>query len=105
MKHDTPYLEVVDMPRKMSGRGAPRDTVFGVLGHTMFDPMTRSLGGLVKDSKASAPAPPTMKATSKEAVTEHKIAGAPAKTKIPGAHYAMSPYPGRFMSEEGKRLS
>lgn len=102
--HETPYLHLVDMPRVMKGPGAPRGTVFGVLGHTGLDPLTKSLGGLVADSKASAPAPPTMKDSKRHDKTEHRIAGSPSKTKIPGMHHGMTPYAGKYMSELGKRL-
>lgn len=100
----TPYLHVVDVPRKMAGKGAPRDTVFGVLGRTHMDPYSKSLGGLVADSKSAAPAPPTMKDSKRHDKTEHRIAGSPSKTKIPGMHYSMVPYAGKYMSELGARL-
>ena len=101
---NTPYLHVVDFPRKMGGVGAPQRTVFGVLGHTKEDPFTKSLGGLVIDSKASAPVPPTTKDSKRTDKTERKIAGSPSKTHIPGAHYGMVPYPGFYQSELGKAL-
>lgn len=101
---NTPYLQVVDFPRKMGGVGAPQRTVFGVLGHTMEDPFTKTLGGLVIDSKASAPTPPVSKDSKRMDKTEHKIAGSASKTKIPGAHMGMIPFPGYYMSELGKAL-
>lgn len=104
MTHETPYLHVIDMPRQMSGKGAPRDTMFGVIGRTGMDSMSKSLGGLVENTHASAKAPPTMSGQSKKAVTERKIAGKPSKTKTPGAHYGQMLYPGQFMSELGARL-
>lgn len=106
MPHDTtPYLHVIDMPRQMSGKGAPRDTVSGVLGHTTGDSEMRSLGGLVKDTKASAAAPPVMKDSKVRDKSEHKVAGKTSATHIPGAHYGQVPYVGQYMSELGKRLS
>jgi hypothetical protein len=53
----TPYLQVVDAPREMAGSGAPRSTTFGVIGRTTYDYVNRSLGGLVHDTKRSAPVP------------------------------------------------
>lgn len=100
----TPYLHVVDFPRRMAGKGAPQRTVFGVLGHTMEDPYTKSLGGLVKNSKPSASAPATIKTTKRTDETVHHIAGAPSKTHIPGAHFGQVPYAGKYMSELGKAL-
>lgn len=56
-------MEVVENPRKMSGKGAPKDTLFGVIGHTKMDPMTRSLGGLViGTTKGESPAKAAHKA-------------------------------------------
>lgn len=100
----TPYLQVVDFPRRMAGAGAPQRTVFGVLGHTKETGLTKSLGGLVVDSKTKAPAPPTMKDSKRTDKTEHHIAGSASKTHIPGAHYGQVPYPGVYMSELGKAL-
>ena len=100
----TPYLEVVDEPRMMKGKGAPRSTVFGVLGHTKESGKMRSLGGLVQHAP-SAPVP-------KDAVehhprlihTERGITGPAAKTHISGLHYAQVPYPGAFMAHAGHEL-
>lgn len=95
----------VDVPtRQMAGKGSPRPTLFGVLGQTMEDPHSKSLGGLVRNTKASAPAPPTMKNSKKEDKTIHHIAGSPSKTHIPGQHFGQVPYPGQFMVSVGKAL-
>ena len=104
-KTDTPYLEVVDEPRRMKGKGAPRSTVFGVLGRTKEDPYTKVLGGLVHETTGS-------KAVHKGEVkkigmvdkTDRHIAGAPSKTHIPGVHMGQVPYPGHYMSAVGKGL-
>ena len=80
---------------KMKGRGAPRNTVFGVIGDSMNEASyNRSLGGLVKDTKVGA----------SKSGTIMKSLDRPSKTKIPGAHYAQVPYPGRFMAVVGKAL-
>jgi hypothetical protein len=103
---EMPYLHVVDQPRMMRGEGAPRSTVFGVLGRTKERSMMRSLGGLVENSKASAPVPKggnILQSRPRE-VTERHIVGPPSKTHIPGAHYSMVPYPGKFMAHVGERL-
>ena len=100
---ETPYLHIVGMPREMEGKGAPDPTVFGVLGHTKPDSETKTLGGLV----SKAPTERIQKGTVMKKVpddTERKIGGKPSKTHIPGAHYAMVPYPGHFMSAVGKKL-
>ena len=98
------YLRVVDMPRRMGGKGAPRQTVFGVLGMTMEDSKTKTLGGLVKEStKVSAPKV-AVKASSEKKNTDRHILGPAAKTPIPGAHTGQVPYAGMFMSHVGKAL-
>lgn len=98
------YLKVVDMPRRMAGEGAPKQTVFGVLGRTMESPRMKSLGGLVEEStKVSAPKV-AMKASSEKKNTDRKILGAPAKTHLPGSHMGQVPYAGQYMSHVGSRL-
>ena len=88
-------MEVQDSPRMMKGKGAPRDTLFGVIGRTKLDPMTRSLGGLmISTTKGASSADSAMKSKST----------AP-KTHIPKQHYGQIPYAGRFMSELGKEVS
>jgi hypothetical protein len=102
--HDTPYLHVMESPRQMGGKGAVRDTLFGVLGMTTRDPFTRTLGGLVSNTRTSGePAPKVHKA--KGIMTERNIAGKAAKTHIPGQHLGMVPYPGEFLSKVGKMVS
>lgn len=101
----TPYLHVVAEPRMMRGKGAPRSTVFGVLGMTKETGKMRSLGGLVENSKASAPiGKDVLKHHPKALHTDRHITGPAAKTHIPREHYAQVPYPGHFQSTEGKRL-
>lgn len=97
-----PYLSVVGEPRMMKGEGAPRSTVFGVLGRTKESGKTRVLGGLVEH----APSAPIQKGTVKKgcAQTERDCCGKAPATKIPGAHHAMIPYPGLYRSELGKSL-
>ena len=98
------YLKIVDMPRRMSGKGAPRQTVFGVLGRTMEDSMSKSLGGLVREStKVSAPKV-SVKASSEKKNTDRHILGPASKTHIPGVHQGQVPYAGQFMSHIGARL-
>ena len=108
MTHETPYLHVVDMPRMMGGKGAPRSTIFGVLGRTVEDPYMRSLGGLVANTKSSGPVPKHKSIysnTIKGMKTERNIASPPpSKTHIPKEHYGQVPYVGKYMSDLGSRL-
>lgn len=101
----SPYLRVVDQPRMMRGEGAPRSTVFGVLGRTKESGKMRSLGGLVDNSKADAPiGKGTLKKEPKRIHTERGITGPAAKTHVSPEHYAQVPYPGKFMGPAGKKL-
>ena len=98
------YLRIVDMPRRMSGKGAPSQTVFGVLGKTMEDPYSKTLGGLVKEStKVSAPKV-AVKASKEPKNTDRHIIGKPSKTHISGEHFGQVPYAGQYMAGAGKRL-
>jgi hypothetical protein len=102
----TPYLKSSHPVRQMSGKGAPRETIFGVIGDTKEDPLMRSLGGLVHNTKLSAPMGKgtTMKASVAHN-TERHIIGHASKTPMPGEHMGQVPYPGMYQSAVGARLS
>lgn len=104
MSHEYPYLSVDVPTREMKGKGSPRPTLFGVLGHTIEDSSSKSLGGLVRNTKVSGPVPPTTKNSVKEDNTVHKIAGSPSKTPVPGVHYGMVPFAGHYRSAVGAAL-
>jgi hypothetical protein len=105
MAYDKPYLEVTEANRKMSGKGAPRDTLFGVLGHTKEDPMTRSLGGLmITTTKDASPKGVTTKASSEAKNTEKHLLGGSHKTALPGVHYGQVPFAGMYMKAVGSRV-
>ena len=91
---------------QMSGSGAPRSTVFGVLGRTMYDSHSRSVGGLVLDTKERAPLGKgtTVAASQIHENTERGLLGPAAKTHIPGSHYGMKPYAGFFRSAVGPKI-
>ena len=98
----TPYMKVVDEPRMMRGKGAPRSTVFGVLGRTREEPMAKSLGGLVHHTADGKVQKGTV--SRKHEMTERNIEGNVSKTKTPGYHYGQVLYSGVFMSHLGARL-
>lgn len=103
----TPYLQVVDFPRMMGGKGAPRSTVFGAIGRTKIEPYTKSLGGLVQTTTPGAGhilAAAVEKASAVPKNTEFHIIGHAAKTKVPGDHYGQIPYAGAYRSALGVRL-
>ena len=100
----TPYLQVVDQRLQMGGVGAPRSTVFGVLGRTKQDPYTRSLGGLIQTTTSGSLPNPSESVSSFDRNTQFKILGPASKTKVPGEHYGQIPYPGAFRSHLGGRV-
>ena len=100
----TPYLAVQDEPRRMAGKGAPKQTTFGVLGRTIESPYNKSLGGLVVDSKSAPVQKGTLNKHPKMEHTDRNITGNKSKTHISGQHYGQVPYPGRYMGPAGERL-
>ena len=104
MSSKTPYLAVESQPRRMAGKGAPRQTTFGVLGHTITDPEMKSLGGLVVDSKSAPIQKGTLDKHPMRDHTDRNITGRKGKTHIAGSHYGQVPYPGRYMAPAGERL-
>ena len=90
----------------MGGKGAPRSTVFGVLGQTVYDSHSRSVGGLVLNTKERAPlGKGTTEAVSQiHHNTERGLLGPASQTHIPGSHYGMKPYAGFFRSAVGPKI-
>jgi len=101
---EIPYLSVIDNPRRMGGKGAPAPTISGVLGRTMYESSSKSLGGLVKERTPVKAPKVAMKASSEPKNTDRHILGAASKTHIPGAHMGQTPYAGAYMSHIGARL-
>jgi hypothetical protein len=93
-------MNVVD--GKFMMKGGVRDTLFGLIGKTQSNMMTRTLGGLVEHTP-SGPKPSGIKREKVADMTERSIGG-PNKTVIPGSHHGMSPYPGQFMARQGKMV-
>jgi hypothetical protein len=111
-KMPVPYLEVQDPKIMMSGKGAPRSTVFGVLGRTPKGEEhvgVKTLGGLIKSTTAGGKNMPGTFMTERDALripgqTDRMILGKAAKTHIPGVHMGQVPYAGYYMSAVGKAL-
>ena len=104
MEHS--YLEVVESPRRMKGKGAPRDTLFGVIGKTTYDPHARSLGGLlITTTKDASPVKSAEKVSSIKKNTEKHLIGGPHKTALPGSHHGMIPFAGQYMKTVGGEVS
>ena len=107
MEH-TPYIDTAQQRLTMKGKGAPRSTLFGVLGKTKYDPYSRSVGGLVITTTSGASVPTHMsekKAMMHPGNTERHILGPASKTHVPGVHYGQVPYAGKYRSEVGKMVS
>lgn len=98
------YVKNILQPRTMTGKGAPSQTIFGVIGATAYDPLQKSLGGLVSNTKSSAAGKNPAKAADSMPQTQRSIIGPAAKTPMPGEHYGQVPYAGKYMSTEGARL-
>ena len=97
------YVKNILQPRTMAGKGAPSQTIFGVLGETAYDPLQKSLGGLVTNTKASSDKNPAKPADTMPQ-TLRSIIGPASKTPMPGEHYGQIPYAGKYQSTEGARL-
>jgi hypothetical protein len=97
------YMAITHRRYEMEGKGAPRDTVFGVIGATKMVPEMELLGGLVHNTKASGKMPPVMKEKMAPQTDRH-IVGPASKTHYPGEHYSQVPFVGAFSSHLGHRL-
>jgi hypothetical protein len=104
MKHDTPYLSLVGMPREMKGKGGPKPTIYGVLGQTTYEPYSKTLGGLVKHTMDGKLNPGVAMSAHRFPQTDHHILGPAGKTRMPSAHYGQVPYVGKFIDRVGPRL-
>ena len=85
----------------MAGKGAPTPTIFGVIGKTTTDAYTKSLGGLVKDTKTNYSKNPSFKAGGMQ--TENGILG-PNPSAVARQHYGQVPYAGRFYKALGAKV-
>ncbi len=98
-----PHMSV-DKPMMMSGLGAPRATMSGLIGQTKESSYTRTLGGLVTSTTPGSKPKVSMAASQVPKNTERHIVGPASKTPMPSAHYGQVPYVGPYMSNLGARL-
>jgi hypothetical protein len=89
----------------MGGKGAPRDTLFGLIGRTGMDPLTRSLGGLVITTTTGEKAGMPSSSSPLGKNTEHHLVGAKSRTAIPGVHMGQVPFAGMYMKAVGAEVS
>jgi len=99
-----PYLRVVSQTREMEGTGAPRATVFGVLGHTIESSDMKSLGGIIVNTTANPSSPYVMVASGVKHNTEHDIIGPKSKSAYAPSNYGHIPYPGKYNTRAGRLL-
>lgn len=103
MPHQS-YLKIVGLPRQMGGKGAPQPTIFGVLGHTKDDSMTKSLGGLVQTKTKGASPVDSAHSIKMGHQTDHHLEGAGRATAVSGQHYGQVPYAGKYMKTLGAKV-
>jgi len=100
--NSTNYKEPTVPQRLMSGLGSARPTIFGVIGKTTTDAYTKSLGGLVTDTKTNNYSKdPTFKSSGIQ--TENCILG-PNRSAVAKQHYGQVPYAGRFFKALGAKV-
>jgi len=104
-KKDSGFLKKSVAIRRMGGKGAPVETLPGVMGHQVQSAYARSLGGLISDTKhLGGPLPKVFSDKiafeTDKCVIQHS---APA-SHIPGQHYGQRLYPGPFCYHQGERL-
>ena len=100
-----PYVKIIPAARRMAGKAAPKETVFGVLGHTKDSPYSRSLGGLVKETTGGKRVKKgEIERVSGGMMTERGAVSVAPKTKIAGSHHGQVPYPGQYMGHQGAEL-
>ena len=98
-------LKVLTSARQMRGEGAPKPTLFGVLGMTKYDSSNKSLGGLIMTStKNASPADSAEPIKQVKRQTDHHLEGAGHATAVSGQHYGQVPYAGKYMKPLGSRV-
>tara|TARA_R110000822_G_scaffold136618_1_gene274141 strand:+ start:268 stop:567 length:300 start_codon:yes stop_codon:yes gene_type:complete len=95
-KHQEPSVP----ERLMSGLGSAQPSIFGVLGKTHQDSYTKSLGGLISNTKLSAYKDPSFHPSGYN--TENGLLGKNA-THIAKEHYGQVPYAGKYMGRLGTK--
>ena len=95
------YMNVVEGKYMM--KDGIKDTLFGLIGATKGHTQIQSLGGIVDGGKPDAKVPSGMKKEKVADKTERHIGGKNA-TRICGSHHGQIPYPGAYMSHQGKKL-
>lgn len=93
-----------DRKFNMASKHGPHDTLFGVIGSSLYDSHAQTLGGVVVDTKSHMKAPVVSEKSAEKHNTERHIMGPASKTHISGMHFGQVPYPGAFMGHLGSRV-
>jgi len=90
-------------PQKVVGESSTQPVLFGVLGMFKGDQKFQALQQVVErpSSHKIPPVHAVSAATTHNVNTDRYLLGPAAKTHIPGIHYGMVPFPGRFMTQHG----
>ena len=93
-----------DRKFNMASKHGPHDTLFGVIGSSLYDSHAQTLGGIVMETKSHMKAPVVSEKSAEKYNTERHIMGPASKTSIPGVHFSQVPFAGQFMSKVGTRV-
>lgn len=91
-------------PQRVVGKSSSQPTLFGVIGFFKGDQKTQTLQQVV-ERPSHYKLPKLIHGQSNQPEhhnTERHLLGKKAATHIPGAHYGMVPFAGRFMSGHGE---
>jgi len=94
-----PYMG--NYPQKVVGKDSTQPILFGVIGAHKQSNKYQALQQVVEHTPHGE-LPPTVSSTHTHMNTDKHLLGHPAKTHIPGIHYGMVPFAGRFMSQHGE---
>ena len=103
-KNDGGFLKKSVAIRRMGGKGAPVQTLPGVMGAQKQDSYMRSVGGLIVDTKHLGPTPPHFSNMMAYATERGAVSHSAPATKVSGQHFGQVPYAGPYMGDLGERM-
>jgi hypothetical protein len=103
-KNEGGFLKKSVAIRRMGGKGAPVQTIPGVMGAQMQDSYMRSLGGLIVDTKHLGPTPSHFSVDRASHTERGAISHSAPHTKVSGQHYGQVLYAGAYMGDLGERI-
>jgi hypothetical protein len=103
--NDYGFLKKSVARRRMAGKGAPVETLPGVMGRQVQSAYAKSLGGLINDTKhLGGPLPEVFSDCAVPATERGAVSCNPPSTKVSGLHYGQVLYSGPMMGNLGERL-